>query len=178
MPLPCLTPLGSVLSRRDWGEGRVTPKGRPLILLSCVLSRVQLFVTPWTIARQAPLSVGSSRQEYWSGLPCPPPGDLPNPGIEPASPTSPVLTGGFFYHSISWEALILLSVQFSPVAQLCPTLCRQGNIGRPLRSATHSESPRGSPDTSLGLGGQLFFKAALLKFTQHPSKFIYLKCAV
>ena len=178
MPLPCLTPLGSVLSKRDWEKGRVTPKGRPLNLLSCVLSRVQLFGTPWTIARQAPLSMGSSRQEYWSGLPCPPPGDLLNPGIEPASPTSPVLTGGFFYHSISWEALILLSVQFSPVAQLCPTLCRQGNIGGPLGSATHSGSPRGSLDTSLGLGGQLFCKAALLKFTQHPPKFIYLKYTI
>ena len=48
---------------------------------------VQLFVTPWTLARKAPLSMGSSRQEYWSGLPCPPPGDLLNPGIEPRSPT-------------------------------------------------------------------------------------------
>ena len=45
-----------------------------------------LFVTPWTIAHQAPLSVGLSRQECWSGLPCPPPGDLPNPGIEPRPP--------------------------------------------------------------------------------------------
>ena len=42
--------------------------------------------TPWTVARQTPLSVGFSRQEYWSGLPCPSPGDLPNPGIEPRSP--------------------------------------------------------------------------------------------
>ena len=46
------------------------------------LSCVQLFVTPWTVARQAPLSMGFSRQEYWSGLPFPSPGDLPNPGIE------------------------------------------------------------------------------------------------
>ena len=50
------------------------------------LSRVQLFATPWTVARQAPLSTGFSRQEYWSGLLFPPPGELPNPGIEPASP--------------------------------------------------------------------------------------------
>ena len=46
-------------------------------------------VTPWTVARQAPLSMGFSRQEYWSGLPCPPPGNLPNPGIESASPGLP-----------------------------------------------------------------------------------------
>ena len=50
------------------------------------LSRVRLFVTPWTVAYQAPLSVGFSRQEYWSGLPFSSPGDLPNPGIKPRSP--------------------------------------------------------------------------------------------
>ena len=50
------------------------------------LSRVLLFVTPWTVAYQASLSMGFSRQEYWSGLPFPSQGDLPNPGIEPRSP--------------------------------------------------------------------------------------------
>ena len=50
------------------------------------LSRVRLFATPWTVAYQAPLSMGFSRQEYWSGLPFPSPGDLPDPGIEPWSP--------------------------------------------------------------------------------------------
>ena len=50
------------------------------------LSHVQLVATPWTIAYQVPLSMGFSRQEYWSGLPFPSPGDLPNPGIEPRSP--------------------------------------------------------------------------------------------
>ena len=56
-----------------------------------VCSCDQLFVTPWTIAPQAPLSMGFSRQEYWSGLPFPPPGDLPSPGTEPGSPVSPAL---------------------------------------------------------------------------------------
>ena len=51
------------------------------------LSRVQLFATPWTAAYQAPPSMGFSWQEYWSGLPFPSPGDVPNPGIEPRSPT-------------------------------------------------------------------------------------------
>ena len=51
-----------------------------------LLSRVRLFATPWTAAYQAPPSMGFSRQEYWSGLPFPSPGDLPNPGIEPGSP--------------------------------------------------------------------------------------------
>ena len=50
------------------------------------LGRVCLFATPWTVAHQAPLSMGFSRQEYWSGLPFPSPGDLPNPGIKPRSP--------------------------------------------------------------------------------------------
>ena len=53
-------------------------------------------VTPWTVAPQAPLSMGFSRQEYWSELPCPSPGNLPDPGIKPASPTSPALADGFF----------------------------------------------------------------------------------
>ena len=57
----------------------------------CVLSG-----TPWTVAHQAPLSMGVSRQEYWSGLPFPPLGDLPNPGTEPVSPEAPALAGWFF----------------------------------------------------------------------------------
>ena len=60
----------------------------------CVLlNRVQLFATPWTAACQAPLSMGFPKEEYWSGLPFPPPGDLPNSGIEPLSPA---LAGRFF----------------------------------------------------------------------------------
>ena len=59
------------------------------------LSCVQLFVTPWTVARQAPLSMEFSRQEYWSGLPFPTPGDLPDPVVEPASLMSPELASGF-----------------------------------------------------------------------------------
>ena len=51
------------------------------------LSHVQLFATPWTVAHQTPPSMGFSRQEYWSGLPFLSPGDLPDPGIEPSSPT-------------------------------------------------------------------------------------------
>ena len=55
---------------------------------SCPTRPVRLFATPWTVAYQAPLSMGFSRQEYWSGLPFPSPGDLPHPGIEPGSPAS------------------------------------------------------------------------------------------
>ena len=76
----------------------------------CVLShfsRVWLFVTLWTIALQAPLSMGFSRQEYWSGVPFPSPGDLPDPGIEPRSLMSPTFAGGFFTTSTTWGQIII-----------------------------------------------------------------------
>ena len=72
-----------------------------MCVLSC-FSHVRLFAMPWTAAHQAPLS---SRQEYWSGLLCPPAGDLPDPGTELASLMSPALAGWFFTTSTSWEAL-------------------------------------------------------------------------
>ena len=71
------------------------------------LSRVQLFVTQWTVACQAPLPMGFSRQEYWRGVPCPPLGYLPDPVIEPKSFTSLALAGGFFTTSATWEVHIL-----------------------------------------------------------------------
>ena len=77
---------------------------------ACVLSRftyVWLFATLWTVALQAPLSMGFSRQEYWSGLPCPSPGHLPNPRIEPTSSAAPALQ----------EDSLLLSHQGSPGAR-------------------------------------------------------------
>ena len=61
---------------------------------------------PWTVACQAPLSMGFSTQEYWSGLPCPPPADLPDSGIETPSHMSPALAGGFFTTTATWEALL------------------------------------------------------------------------
>ena len=70
-----------------------------------VLQAKSLQSTLWTAACQAPLSMGFSRLEYWSGLLCPPPGDLPDPGIEPASLMFPALAGGFFTTSTTWEAL-------------------------------------------------------------------------
>ena len=66
-----------------------------MCVLSCFIC-VQLFATPWTVAHQAPLSMGLSRQEYWSVLPCPPPEDLPDPEIKLISLMSPALAGGFF----------------------------------------------------------------------------------
>ena len=80
-----------------------------LIRFSCV----QLFVTQWTIAHQAPLSKGFSREEYWSRLPCPPPGDLLSPGIEPVSLMSPALAGISFTTSATWEAPWVLEHRLS-----------------------------------------------------------------
>ena len=74
---------------------------------ACMLSHfthVWLFMTLCTKAHQTPLSMGFSRQEYWSGLPCPPPRDLPNPGIQLASLLSPALAGRFFTASATWGA--------------------------------------------------------------------------
>ena len=76
------------------------------MISACMLSRfscVQFCVTPRTVACQAPLSVGSFRQEYWSRLPFPSPGDLPDPGIEPTSFMSPALAGSFLTTSAPWE---------------------------------------------------------------------------
>ena len=74
-----------------------------------LFSHVQLCATPWTVAHQAPLSMGFSRQEFQSGLPIPSPGDLPDSGIEPMSLTSPALSRGFFTTSTTWEALFKAS---------------------------------------------------------------------
>ena len=69
---------------------------------------VQFCATPWIVTRQAPLSTGFSRREYWSGLPCPPPGDLPDPGTEPMSLMSPASEGMFFTNSTTSGSLMFL----------------------------------------------------------------------
>ena len=80
-----------------------------------VLSHVRLFASPWTVAHQLPLSMEFSMQEYWSGLPFPIAGDLPDPGIKPVSLASPALAGRFLTKCTTWEAQdYRLSVQFSP----------------------------------------------------------------
>ena len=76
----------------------------------CMLSRfshAQFFGTLWTVAHKAPLSMELSRQQYWSGLPCPPPGHLPDPGIEPVSLQSPTLASGFFTTSATWDSSLV-----------------------------------------------------------------------
>ena len=87
--IPHATEQLSLLSHRFWAcvlWRPCAPQLESLLKLNRSLSHVRLFVTPWTVAHQTPPSMGFSRQEYWSGLPLPSPGDLPDPGIEPRSP--------------------------------------------------------------------------------------------
>ena len=82
-------------------------KGKLTLTLCVCAEQLQLcpiLCDPWTIAHQLPLSMGFSRQEYWSGLPCPPPGDPPDLGVEPTSLMSPASPGWFFTTSAIWEA--------------------------------------------------------------------------
>ena len=72
-----------------------------------MLSRVQLFAALWTVACQAPLFLEFSKQEYWSELPLPTPGNLPDPGIKPESLMCPALAGEFFTTSTTWEASLI-----------------------------------------------------------------------
>ena len=78
----------------------------------------RLFVILWTVAHQVRVSMGFFRQEYWNGLPCPPPGDLADPGIEPTSLMFPALAGRFLNTSTTWEAIEILSIK-------CPNLTPQ-----------------------------------------------------
>ena len=98
-------------------------------------SQVRLFATPWTIACQAPLSMGFFRQEYWSGLPCPPPGGLPDPGIQPASLMSPALAGSFFTTRATWEAQVWVGS-----GQLCSVAPLGSRPGHSFPSSLHTSS--------------------------------------
>ena len=92
------------------------------------LSRVRLFASPWSIAHQAPLSMGFPRQEYWSGFPFPSPGDLPHPGIKPMSPA---LAGGFFTIEPSTHTQSSMGTPQSTMALAGPVivLLRTGESG-------------------------------------------------
>ena len=92
-----------------------------VVLLYCApnhFSRVQLFATSWSVVCQAPRNMEFSRQEYWSGLPFPSPGDLPDPGIKVGSLTSPALAGEFFTIRATWEAQWALRGTLNSVLKL------------------------------------------------------------
>ena len=84
----------------------------------CVLSHIRHFVTPWTVDHQPPLSIRFSRQEYWSGLPFSPPGDLPNPGNEPKSPASPILAGGFFITELPGLIIYVIFIYICHIVEI------------------------------------------------------------
>ena len=120
------SPLGSSIGVPSTCVNTQAYRHTRACILSC-FSHVQLFLTHWTVACQAPLSMGFSRQEYWCGLPCPPPGDLPHPGIEPESVTSPALVGLFFTTSTTWEARHTHPyLTLTNGALVLPILCHQG----------------------------------------------------
>ena len=110
--LPCPLPL---FSHYFYNKSNIEIVLKNLCVCMCVLSHfshVQLLVILWTIAHQAPLSMGFSRQEYWSGLSCPPPGDIPNPGIKHASLVS-CIGRWVLYHQRHLESPILLLINFT-----------------------------------------------------------------
>ena len=87
-------------------KGQASDSEKVMGPMCAVLNRfscIRLFATLWTVAHKAPLSTGFSKQEHWSGLPCPPPGDLPYPGIELSSLMSPELASRFFITSATWK---------------------------------------------------------------------------
>ena len=119
-------------------------------MCACVLSHfsfVQFFSTPWNVAHQAPLSMGFSRQEYWSGLPCPPPGDLPDPEIQPIS-LMYALAGGFFTINATWETFLLIDPKCVTAAAAAASL----QSGPTLRPHRRLPRPWDSPDKNTGVG--------------------------
>ena len=95
----------------------------PFVCMPSPFSHVCFFATLYTVAHQAPLSMGFSKQEYWSGLPFPSPGDLPDPGMEPTSLMSPALAGGFFTTTAPWKTsfpLVPKSILFSGCTTVYP----------------------------------------------------------
>ena len=140
--------------------------------MCCVLSHVQLFVTPWTVAHQGPLPMEFSRQEYSSGLPFPTPGKLPQPGIQPGSP---VIAGGFFtteppgkpiYHcqdsSLKNWLEISLVVQW---LRLCASTA--GGVGLITGPGTKIPKATGSGKATV-LIMSLFKKPSVAPYYPHP----------
>ena len=153
-----------------------------------LLGHVQLFATPWTVACQAPLSMEFSRQEYWSGLPCPSPGDLPNPGIESRSPTllayslptalSPKLAKAS-YHHITY--LSIKGLIFVPEGNWAPVRARSWWwTGRPhVLQSMGSQRVRHDWATELNweLGCSLFVYSHHHSWTEPRNSWTWWKCS-
>ena len=122
---------GSVCNSIHFHSLQKSPARNQAVCVLSLYSPVRHFVTPWTVAHQVPLSMGFSRQEYWSELPFPMMGDLPYPEIKPASLMFPALARGFFTTSATWEAaetrLVLL--YHPPPASPDPDPCTSHSPG-------------------------------------------------
>ena len=146
-PPPWLSPARSwpILEQVNWVTVPHSRQRSSFLMRACMLSHfshVQIFVTLWIVAHQAPWSMEFSRQEYWSGLPCLPLGDLPNPGIKPTSLFSPALSGRFFTTS---------ALSYSPPI---PNACHLTSVNVPITGCnfrsvsifrTTQELPRDTP---------------------------------
>ena len=122
----CL-PLGALYSSgRDRHKKTFLKNNTYYVMCVCMLSlfsRVRLCANLWAITCHASLSMGFSKWEYWSELPCPPPRDLPDPGIKPKSLRSPAQAGGFFTTSTTWEAHILCHIVVNAKEKEVSILC-------------------------------------------------------
>ena len=125
-----------------WTHQRVPAQAVCLCVLSR-FSRLGLMATLWTVACLAFLSMGFSRQEYWSELTCPPPRDLPDPGIKPTSLMSPALGGRFFTTTDTWEAALKLQRLRKGKIRFC------GGVKWPPSGQSHSDGSK-----HLSYGGQ------------------------
>ena len=109
-----------------------------------LFSHVWLFATLWTVAHQAPLSMGFSRQEYWSGLSCPPPGDLPDSGIKPKPLMSPALASRFFTTNHLEIYIVLIHIY---LVILCPCLA----LPKLIQKSKSSGVPSGQAGLNKGI---------------------------
>ena len=136
-------------------------------------SHVQLSVTPWTVAGQTPLSMGFFRQKYWSGLPFPPPGGLPNPEIKPMSLMSPALAEGFLTTSTAWEALEASPSLHREWVPTRPVLLGPGSLSHSTRELPSPLSARGPPDcSSRKRVTSIFVNFTGSKTTSHSSEWL------
>ena len=133
----CKLQLSMLLHQFQWGDVLLIDTYFLVHRLSCsVMSNS--FVTPWTVACQAPLSMGFPRQEYWTGLPFPSPGDLPNPGIKPTFPASQVDSLSLSH----WEAYFLVMTYVKFLVQM--TKLQSGLHNNSFVFCCHTQSLKGS----------------------------------
>ena len=139
-------------------------------VLSC-FSPVWLFVILWTVAQQALLSMGFSRQKSWSGLPCPPPGDFPDPGIKPISLVSPALAGGFFTTSTTWN--YSRTIQTKP-QRMMPSRCCCRYVSKSGRLSSGHRTAKGQ--SSSQFPRRVVLKNFLTIGQLHPSSMLVRSC--